>query len=80
METYQAVIEGNTIQYIGKAPAIGKYKATVTINEIKIEDKEEKKKRLLSFAGSWTEEDVKLVEEIKEEQRNLPKQNRVIFT
>ena len=50
METYQAVIEGSTIQYIGKAPAIGRYKATVTINEIKNRRQRRKEKRLLSFA------------------------------
>ena len=78
METYQAVIEGNSIQFIGQVPLKSKFNATVLINETSRENKEEKKKRMLSFCGLFDDDDVRLIEEIKEEQRNLPKQNRDI--
>ena len=71
METYQAVIEGNSIQFIGQAPLKGKFNATITINETSKEDKEEKKRRMLSFCGLFDDEDVRLIEEMKEEQRNI---------
>jgi len=78
METYQAVIEGNSIQFIGQVPSKNKFTATLTINELSKEEKEEKKKRMLSFCGLFDDDDVRLIEEMKEEQRNLPKRNRDI--
>ena len=78
METYQAVIEGNSIQFIGQVPLKSKFKATVTINETSREDIEAKIKRMESFCGLFDDDDVRLIEEMKEEQRNLPKRNRDI--
>jgi hypothetical protein len=61
-----------------KTPELMQYiNREVSINIIPIDnDKEAKRKRLLSFCGLFDDDDVKLIEEMKEEQRQLTKRDK----
>ena len=76
METIQAIYDGNTFKALEPIPVKGSYEVTITFNKPVIDDVEAKIKVMESFCGIFDEDDVKLIEQMKEEQRNLPKRSR----
>ena len=78
MTSIKAVYDGAMIHFTDPVPVKGKYEVTVTFTKPveETDDVEEKKQRLLRHAGTWDIEFVNLIEQMKEEQRNLPKRQR----
>jgi len=79
MESIHAIYDGNVIRFIEPVPVHGKYEVVVTFmrsiesieNKLSAEEKEAKKQRLMSFVGTWDEDDVKLMEQMVAERSNL---------
>ena len=80
MDAVDAVIEGNTIKFAEPVPYKGKYEVKVYFvkpleDEAFIKkqqaEKAERRKQLLELAGSWTDEEVKLMEEMVNERPNF---------
>jgi len=78
MTSVKAIYDGTMIHFTDPVPVKGKYEVTVTFTKPveETDDVEEKKQRLLRHAGTWDIEFVNLIEQMKEEQRNLPKRQR----
>ena len=72
MESMNAIYDGNTIKFTEPIAVKGKYEVKVIFTKpLFDEDKEAKKQRLLKYCGILDDDDVRLIEEMKEEQSNL---------
>jgi len=79
MESVNAIYDGHAIRFTEPIPVHGKYEVVVTFmrslenieKRLSAEEKEAKKQRLMSFVGTWDEEDVKLMEQMVAERSNI---------
>jgi len=76
METIQGYYDGQSFKPLEPIPVKGQYEVAIIFIKPIITDKEEYKKNLLQFCGCFDDDDVKMIEERRQEQRNLPKRNR----
>jgi len=76
METVHAIYDGHTFKPLEPIPVKGQYEVTIIFNKPIINDKEAYKQSLLKYCGCFDDDDVKMIEEMRQEQRNLPKRNR----
>ena len=78
MESVNAIYDGTTVRFLEPVPVQGEYEVTVIFKKPIISDKEAYKLELLKYCGIFDDDDVKLIEEMKEEQRRVPKRNKDI--
>ena len=76
METILGYYDGQVIRPLEPVPVKGQYEVTIIFSKPLITDKEAYKKSLLQYCGCLDDDDVKMIEEMRQEQRNLPKRNR----
>ena len=70
METMNAIYDGSAIKFTEPIPVTGQYEVVITFTK-KLEDKEELKKKILKHFGTWTDDDVMIMEEVIKERKNF---------
>jgi len=64
-----AIYDGNTIQFLEPVPVKGKYEVTISFNRPIVDDKEERKQKILKLVSTWDANKVKTMEEIVEARK-----------
>jgi len=79
MEAINAIYDGNIFKPLEPIPVKGKYEVVITFTKALDETEESdaeieaKIQRMLKFCGTWSDEDVELMEEIVRERENFSK-------
>jgi len=68
MESINAIYDGHVIKFTESVPVQGQYKVKIIFTEELNEDIEEKIQRFEKFCGTWTADDVDLIEEMISER------------
>ena len=75
MEAINAIYDGNNFKPIEPIPVKGKYEVVITFTK-PIDTNVVKKQKILKYFGSWSNEDIDIINEIVEDRKNFSK-NRV---
>jgi len=70
METIEAIYDGNAIVFTKPVPVKGKYEVEITFTK-PLDEKEEKRQKILKFFGAGDEDDVILMQEMIKEREIL---------
>ena len=70
MQAINAIFDGNYFKPTEPIPVKGKYEVVITFTK-SIESKDKKRQRILKHFGTWSDEDIKTINEIVEERVNF---------
>jgi predicted DNA-binding antitoxin AbrB/MazE fold protein len=70
MQAINAIFDGNYFKPTEPIPVKGKYEVVITFTK-SIDTKEKKRQRILKHIGTWTNEDIKAINEIVEGRANF---------